>query len=129
MVAALGADTPGEVRFIAGVVRFVRAVSILIGVLVLGFPALDAAGVEMPVGLDSGRARPLVDLDSGARIAVIVILAAVTVPHRRGAVLPRRAGAGDRRRSAALERRKRTQTVAGLVRRFFSILIWIDGHA
>jgi small-conductance mechanosensitive channel len=123
LIAALGGDTPGEVRFIGGVVRLVRAVSILIGVLVLGFPALDAAGVDMAVGLDSAQLGRWF-VSTGLRIAVIVVLAAITV--RIVAALSYRAeqdlvvGTDI----AAQERRKRTQTIASLVRTSVSTLIW-----
>jgi small-conductance mechanosensitive channel len=123
LLAALGGDTPGELRFIAGAVRLVRAVTILIGLLVLGFPALDAAGVDLPVGLDSNQLGRWF-VSTGVRIAVVVVLAAVLV--RAVAALSLRAEQElvTGTDTAALERRKRTQTIASLVRTSVSTLIW-----
>jgi moderate conductance mechanosensitive channel len=123
LTTATGANTPGAVRFIGGAVRLVRGVTILVGILVLGFPALDAAGVEMPVGLDSEQLGRWF-VSTGVRIAVIVVMAAITV--RIVAALTHRAEQDlvTGTDVAAAERRKRTQTVAGLVRGSVSTLIW-----
>jgi moderate conductance mechanosensitive channel len=104
--------------------RVVRFMTFLVAFAVLAFPALDLAGVDVRVGLQSedlGRWAA----ETGIRIlallllafAVVRILSFVIVRAEREMVV----GTG----LDALERRKRAQTIASVVRRGLSILIWV----
>jgi small conductance mechanosensitive channel len=103
--------------------RIAAGLTFLLVFLALAFPALDWAGVGPGVGMDSqdlGRwaAR------TGLRIVALLLLAFIIV-RLISAVITRAeqdidVGTG----LDALERRKRAQTVASLVRRALSGLIW-----
>ncbi len=104
-------------------VRAVRRVTFVLSLLVLSFPALDLAGVELTVGLHPEDLTQWLT-QSGARIILLILLAFAA--NRFAASVIRNAeheiGPGDDLQH--VERRKRLQTVAGTLRRFFSILIW-----
>jgi small-conductance mechanosensitive channel len=104
-------------------VRAVRRVTFVLSFLVLSFPALDLAGVEIDAGLHPEDLTQWLT-QSGARIILLVLLAFAA--NRFAASVIRNAehelGPGDDVKG--FERRKRMQTVAGTLRRFFSILIW-----
>jgi small conductance mechanosensitive channel len=104
-------------------VRAVRRVVFVLSLLVLAFPALDLAGVELTVGLHPEEMSRWVTR-SGARVALLVLLAFAA--NRFAASVVRSAehqmASGDDYKT--LERRKRVQTIGGTLRRFFSILIW-----
>ncbi len=104
-------------------IRALRVMTFVIAFAVLAFPALDLAGVELPVGLhseDLGRwaARTGVRIVALFLLAFMVvrILSAVIVRAEREMVV----GTG----LDALERRKRAQTVASLLRHGLSAVIW-----
>ncbi len=104
-------------------VRAVRRVTFVLSLLVLTFPALDLAGVELAVGLHPEEVSRWLT-QNGSRIALLLLLAFAA--NRFAGSVIRSAeyemAAGDDYKS--LERRKRLQTVGGTLRRFFSILIW-----
>lgn len=104
-------------------VRAVRRVTFVLSLLVLSFPALDLAGVELRVGLHPEDLTQWLT-QNGARIILLILLAFAA--NRFAASVIRNAeheiGPGDDLQH--IERRKRLQTVAGTLRRFFSILIW-----
>jgi len=104
-------------------VTAVQRVTFVLSLLVLSFPALDLAGVELTVGLHPEQVTHWL-ATNGARLLLLVLLAFAA--NRFAASVIRRAeleiseGAGFR----ADERRKRAQTLGATFRRFFSILIW-----
>jgi moderate conductance mechanosensitive channel len=104
-------------------VKAVRRVTFILTLLVLAFPALDLAGVDINVGLHSEDVSRWVT-QSGARILLLILLAFAA--NRFAASVIRNAEheivEGDD--LATHERRKRLQTVGATSRRFFSILIW-----
>jgi small conductance mechanosensitive channel len=104
-------------------VRALRRVTFVLALLVLSFPALDLAGVELAAGLQPEQITRWIS-ESGARILLLILLAFAA--NRFAASVIRNAeheiADGDDVRTR--ERRKRVQTVGGTLRRFFSILIW-----
>jgi small-conductance mechanosensitive channel len=104
-------------------VKAVRRVTFVLMLLVLLFPALDLAGVEMTVGLHPEQLTHWVT-QNGARILLLILLAFAA--NRFAASVIRNAeheiATGEDLKS--LERRKRLQTVGATSRRFFAILIW-----
>ncbi|MFP5379606.1 MAG: mechanosensitive ion channel family protein, partial [Vicinamibacteria bacterium] len=116
-------EEAGRDRFVRGTVRLVRLITFAVTTATLAFPALDLAGVELAVGLQS---RDLGDwaARTGLRIAAI-LGAAFLIVRITGAVAERArqdlsAGTGV----DALERQKRATTVAGLVRGSLAVLVW-----
>jgi len=107
----------------AATVKAVRRVTFVLALFVLAFPALDLAGVRLDVGLHPGDLTRWLT-QNGARIILLVLLA-FAANRFAGSVIRsaehEMVDAGDLK---AAERRKRMQTVAGTLRRFFSILIW-----
>jgi small-conductance mechanosensitive channel len=104
-------------------VRVVRVTTFVVVFAVLAFPALDLAGVDLRVGLQSedlGRWAARTGIRIVALLllafAVVRILSSVIVRAERDMVV----GTG----LDALERRKRAQTISSVVRRGLSILIW-----
>lgn len=116
-------EEPGRDRFVKGTVRLVRLMTFAVVTATLAFPALDLAGVELAVGLQS---RDLGEwaARTGLRITTI-LLAAFLIVRITSAVAERArqdlsAGTGV----DALERQKRATTVAGLVRGSLAVLVW-----
>jgi small-conductance mechanosensitive channel len=107
----------------ATTIRVVRSVTFVLILLILVFPALDLAGVELTVGWHSEDVTRWLT-QSGARILLLVLLAFAA--NRFAASVIRNAAheiaAGDDHKT--LERRKRLNTVGVTSQRFFSILIW-----
>ena len=104
-------------------VRIVRRITFALFTLVLLFPALDVAGVELQFGLHGEDVADWA-ARTGIRVAMLVLLAFAT--NRFAASVIRRAEGevlltGD---AAGLERRKRAQTLGVTFRRFLSALIW-----
>jgi small-conductance mechanosensitive channel len=101
----------------------VRSVTFVLTLLVLTFPALDLAGVELTVGWHSEDVTRWLT-QSGARILLLVLLAFAA--NRFAASVIRNAAQeiadGDDHKT--LERRKRLNTVGVTSQRFFAILIW-----
>ena len=104
-------------------VKAVRRVTFVLALLVLLFPALDLAGVQLTVGLHPQQLTHWMT-QNGARILLLILLAFAA--NRFAASVIRNAeheiASGDDHKT--LERRKRLQTVGATSRRFFSILIW-----
>ena len=104
-------------------VRAVRRVTFVLSLMVLAFPALDLAGVELTVGLHPEDVSRWL-AQSGARVLLLVLLAFAA--NRFAASVIRNAeheiAEGDDLETH--ERRKRLHTVGATSRRFFSILIW-----
>lgn len=106
-----------------GTVRVVRTMTFFVAFAIFAFPALDLAGVQIGAGMHSEELGRWV-AKTGVRIAALLALAFAVV-RILGAVIARAerdmaAGTG----LDALERRKRAQTIASVVRRGLSALIW-----
>ncbi len=105
-------------------VRLVRFVVFFILTIVLTFPALDFAGVDLPVGLhDEDVARWIAQ--AGVRTALLLLLtfganrlAGALIDRAENELLATGEGAH------AEERRKRATTISRTFRRFVSVLIW-----
>jgi moderate conductance mechanosensitive channel len=114
---------PGKEPLAQGTVRIVRLMTFVLVFTVFAFPSLDMAGVELPVGLhfaDLGRWAA----ETGVRILSLLVLA-FTVVRILSMVIVRAerdmtVGTG----LDALERRKRAQTIASILRRGLSSVIW-----
>ena len=123
LLGAVGRESLATEPVVRRTLRAVRLMTFLIALAVLAFPALDVAGVEIHAGLQSedlGRWAAA----TGIRILALLLLAFVVV-RVLSAVIVRaedeiEVGTG----LDALERRKRAQTIARLVRRALSGLIW-----
>ncbi len=104
-------------------IRLVRRIVFALLVLVLVFPALDFAGVDLKVGLhDEDVARWAAQ--TGVRILMLLLLAfavnrfAVFVIHRAEREIVENSGLGG------TERRKRAQTLGATLQRFIAVLTW-----
>lgn len=103
--------------------RVVKALTFVVLFLVIAFPALEFAGVQPSVGMDAedlGRWATR----TGVRIVALFLLAFIVV--RILALVVERAERDLNRGTGldALERLKRTQTIARLIRRTLSGLVW-----
>jgi small-conductance mechanosensitive channel len=106
-----------------GTVRVVRVVTFLLVFVVLAFPALELAGVELRVGLrfaELGRWAAT----TGLRIVALLLLAFAVVRTLSAVILRAEREMAVGTGLDALERRKRAQTIASLARRGLAILIW-----
>lgn len=121
-LGAAGLDASVD-RFVAGTVRLVRLMTFGVALAVLAFPALDLAGVDVTVGLQS---RDLSEWAARTGVRIAAILATAFLVVRIAGAVARRAqqdlatGTGV----DALERQKRAQTVAGIVRGALAALVW-----
>lgn len=120
---ALADKDVSQVRLVRGTVRLVRLLTFALALVVFAFPALDIAGVPLPVGLDSGdlgrwAAR------TGVRIVALLLLALAVVRLLNALISRTERDLATGSDLDALERRKRAQTVAGLARRALSGIIW-----
>ncbi len=106
-----------------GTVRLVRVATFAIVLVVLAFPALDVAGVPIPMGLQSDQLGQWA-AERGVRIAGLLVLAFVVVRLLAGLISRAERDIAIGTDLASLERRKRAQTVAGLATRTLSGLIW-----
>ena len=104
-------------------VKAVRRVTFILSLLVLAFPALDLAGVDLAVGLHPEEVTSWLT-KSGARILLLILLAFAANRFAASVIrsAEREIDAGDDFKT--LERRKRLRTVGATTSRFFSILIW-----
>lgn len=104
-------------------VRAVQRITFILALLVLAFPALDLAGVDLAVGLQQEDVTAWLTR-SGVRLLFLVLIALAA--NRFAASVIRRAEheIADGAAAGSEERRKRAQTVGATARRFFSILIW-----
>lgn len=106
-----------------GTVRVVRFMTFVVTFAVFAFPALDLAGVDLEVGLhseDLGRWAA----ETGIRIIALFVLAFVVVRMLSAVIVRAEREMASGTGLDALERRKRAQTLASVVRRALSALIW-----
>ena len=103
-------------------VKAVRRVTFILSLLVLAFPALELAGVQLTAGFHPDDVTRWLTR-SGARVLLLVLLAyassrfAASVIRRTEREITEGIDAGD-------ERSKRARTLGATIGRFFSILIW-----
>jgi small-conductance mechanosensitive channel len=104
-------------------VKAVRRVTFILSLLVLSFPALDLAGVELTAGLHPEEVTQWLT-KSGARILLLILLAFAANRFAASVIRNAEHEIVDGDDFKTHERRKRLQTVGATSRRFFSILIW-----
>ena len=119
-------------------VRIVRRITFGLVALMVVFPALDVAGLDVRVGLNDEEVAEWA-VRTGARVAMLLLLAFAT--NRFAASVIRRAegevvatadalgfdpstSSGSSRATSRDERRKRAQTLGATFRRFLSALVW-----
>ena len=106
-----------------GTLRVVRAMTFVVSFAIFAFPALDFAGVDLRVGLrprDVGAWAA----ETGGRIAALRVLAFVVIRIWSSVIVRAEREMTLGTGLDALERRKRAQTLASVVRRALSALIW-----
>jgi small conductance mechanosensitive channel len=123
LLTAVGREPAFTQPLVHGTIRVVRIVSFLVVFTIFAFPALDLAGVDLRVGLQSDELGRWA-ANTGVRIVALLLLAFAVV-RILSAVIVRaehdmQVGSG----LDALERRKRAQTIASVARRGFAIVIW-----
>jgi moderate conductance mechanosensitive channel len=106
-----------------GTLRVVRVMSFVIAFAIFAFPALDFAGVAVPVGLHKGQLGRWA-AETGVRIVAILVLAFVVVRLLSGVIGRAESEMALGTGLDALERRKRAQTLSSVVQRALSALIW-----
>ncbi|HUQ86744.1 MAG TPA: mechanosensitive ion channel family protein [Vicinamibacterales bacterium] len=104
-------------------VRAVRRVTFVLALIVLLFPALDLAGVELTVGLHPEQLTRWLT-ESGARILLLILLAFAANRFAGSVIRNAEHEIANGDDPATQERRKRIHTIGSTSRRFFSILIW-----
>jgi moderate conductance mechanosensitive channel len=104
-------------------VRAVRRVTFVLLLLVLAFPALDLAGVNLTVGLHPEDVTRWLT-ESGARILLLILLAFAANRFAASVIRNAEHEIADGDDLKTQERRKRLHTVGATSRRFFSVLIW-----
>ena len=106
-------------------VRLVRAVTFVVAMTALIFPALALAGITLPVSLD-GRALGQWVAQTALRIGVI-LLVALTASRLVSALISRAVAEmspGVASSPSALERHKRADTIGRTLTRFLSAIVW-----
>ena len=108
---------------IPATVRIIRLVTLLMAFAIFAFPALDLAGVDLRVGLQSREAGQWA-ATTGIRIVALLLLTFAVVRILTTVILRAERDIAVGTGLDSLERRKRAQTIAGIVRRALGILIW-----
>ncbi len=123
LLAGIHGDRPHTEPFVRATVKVVGRMVFALVALVLTFPALDFAGVNIDIGL---QGNDLVRWASNAGLRIGLIAAFAYAATRLATSVVNRAeleiahGSGP----LAFERRKRAQTLGGTFRRFVSALVW-----
>jgi small conductance mechanosensitive channel len=123
LLTAVGRESALTEPVVHGTLRALRVVTFIIVLAVLAFPALELAGVSLQVGLhprDLGRWAAA----TGIRITVILLLAFALVRILTTVITRTERDLALGTGLDALERRKRAQTVATVVSRALSALVW-----
>jgi moderate conductance mechanosensitive channel len=123
LLDVMGREELATVPLARRTLRLARVVTFLVVFVVLAFPALDLAGFNPGVGLNSDDLGQWA-ARTGVRIVALLLLAfivvrVITIVISR-AEMDLSVGTG----LDALERRKRAQTIASLARRVLTGLIW-----
>ena len=109
--------------FANATVKVVRRVTFVLSLMVLAFPALDIAGVGLPVGLQQEDLSRWI-ARSGARLLLLFLLALAANKFAGSVIRRAELEVGETTGAGTDERRKRAQTIGITIRRFFTILIW-----
>ena len=104
-------------------VKAVQRVTFVLALLVLAFPALDLAGVELTVGLRQEEVSHWL-ATNGARLLLLLLLAFAATRFAASVIRRAELEIAEGSDYRAEERRKRAQTLGATFQRFFSILIW-----
>ena len=125
LLVTVGRETHHQVAepLARGTLRVVRFMTFVVTFAIFAFPALDLAGVDLEVGLHSeelGRWAA----ETGIRIVALFVLAFVVVRMLSAVIVRAEREMASGTGLDALERRKRAQTLASVVRRALSALIW-----
>jgi small-conductance mechanosensitive channel len=123
LMNVVGREALATERLALSTLRLVRVMTFLLVFLILAFPALDLAGVNLGAGLHSEQLGRWA-AETGVRIFALVLLAFIVVRVLSAVIARAEAEMVTGTGLDALERRKRAQTIAGLVRRVLSGLIW-----
>jgi small-conductance mechanosensitive channel len=106
-------------------IRLVRAITFVVAMTALVFPALALAGISLPVALD-GRALGQWVAQTALRVGII-LLVALTASRLVSALIGRAVAEmsqGVAASPAALERHKRADTIGRTLTRFLSAIVW-----
>jgi small-conductance mechanosensitive channel len=109
--------------FVRATVRIVRRMVFALVALVLMFPALDLAGLNLEVGLH-GEDLARWASNAGLRVAMIGVFAFAATRLAASVVARAELEIAQGGGMQAAERRKRAQTLGGTFRRFLSALVW-----
>jgi len=123
ILTAAGRDSTLTEPLASRTLRVVRATTFIVAFAVFAFPALDLAGVNVRVGLQSEDLGRWI-AETGVRIAALLLLAFAVVRILSSVIVRAEREMAVGTGLDALERRKRAQTIASVVRRGLSILIW-----
>ena len=122
-LTAVGRESALTEPLTIGTLRALRFTSFLVTFVIFAFPALELAGVGLQVGLrprDLGRWAA----ETGVRIVAILLLAFAVVRMLTTIIVRTERDLAVGTGLDALERRKRAQTVASVVSRALSVLVW-----
>lgn len=106
-------------------IRLVRAITFVVAMTALVFPALALAGISLPVAL-AGRALGQWVAQTALRVGII-LLVALTASRLVSALIGRAVAEmsqGVAASPAALERHKRADTIGRTLTRFLSAIVW-----
>jgi small conductance mechanosensitive channel len=104
-------------------VGVVRSITFVASVLILIFPALDFAGVDLSVGL-RGEDLARWTARTGVRLALLLLLAYAASRFASSVIRRAEREIVTSADAKGLERRKRARTLGSSFERFLSILIW-----
>jgi small conductance mechanosensitive channel len=123
LLTAVGRESALTEPLTSGTLRVLRVMTFVVVMALFAFPALEVAGVSLQVGLhprDLGRWAAA----TGLRIAAILLLAFAVVRILTAIILRTERDLAVGTGLDALERRKRAQTLASVVSRALSALVW-----
>lgn len=123
LLTAVGRERALTEPLARGTLRILRTMTFVIVFAVFAFPALNLAGVDLRVGLhpqELGRWAA----ETGIRIVALLLLAFAVVRILTTIIVRAERDMSVGTGLDALERRKRAQTIASIVRRALSALIW-----
>ena len=122
-LVVVGRESLAKDPIVQRTIRAVRGMSFVVAFAVLAFLAIDYAGVELGVDLESEGVRRWATV-TGARILGLLLLAFVIVRILSAVIVRAESEMVEGTGLDALERRKRAQTIASLVRRALAGVIW-----
>jgi small conductance mechanosensitive channel len=123
LLTSIGRESQLAEPLVRGTLRVLRLAAFAVMFAIFAFPALDFAGVDLRVGMHSGELGRWA-ARTGIRITALLLLAFVVVRVLASLILRAEREMAVGTGLDALERRKRAQTLASVVRRALSALIW-----